>query len=240
MFDAGWPGSADAVAAPPRHGSSDRPAWRPARGRRRADRRACADLARPRRARRDDPRPARAMDRRLVRSELRRHRGRGLPCGLPRGDSPRRAARCGPTRRCGRQAIGRRLGRRDRRRADPRRHFGQCRRRLGRRGRGALRRRADWAAADAADRGPATRRARRAFATCRWSPTSTQFLFQGRGRPQHLGQPARRDAGRPVRRGARGNRRRDRDRPLRASGRLAGRGGRAQMGGPAAPSRPTA
>ena len=75
-------------------------------------------------------------------------------------------------------------------------------------------------------------RARPARPAARHRPPR-ELLFQGRGRQQRLGLPARRDAGRSVRRRARGNRRRDRDRPIRAGGRLAGRGGRAQMGGPA-------
>ena len=98
MFDAGWPGSSTPLAAAARHGASDRPARRRDRGRRRADRRACAGPSRPRRARPDDPGTARAMDRRLVRAELRRHRGRRLPRRLPRRDPPRRrrgANRCG-------------------------------------------------------------------------------------------------------------------------------------------------
>ena len=116
------------------------------------------------------------MDRRLVRSQLRRHRGRRVPRRLPRGDSPRQGGEV-------RTDAALLLGAGDRATAGRSRpapatiaaaHAGQCRRRLGRRRSPTrCRRRRHRPAAEAADDGPAAGRARRAFATCRSSPTST-------------------------------------------------------------------
>ena len=107
-------------------------------------------------------------------AELRRHRGRRLPCRLPGGDSPRRRRGSDRRRAALGQAIRRRVGGRDRRRADPRWDPGQRRRRLGRRRRGPL----------PECRASALQPMRRTVvqlrvgrdglqATCRWSPTST-------------------------------------------------------------------
>ena len=81
--------------------------------------------------------------------------------------------------------------------------------------------------------GPAARRSTRPRATCRWSSTAPAASTSRPRATAALAQPARRDADRAVRRRARGDRRRHRDRPVRAGGRLAGRGGRAQLGRPA-------
>ena len=86
--------------------------------------------------------------------------------------------------------------------------------------------------AEAPDDGPAASRPDRASRPAAGRRRDGHILFQGRGRQQRVAEPARRNPDRSLRCRARGNRHRDRDRPIRESGRLAGRAGRAKLGGP--------
>ena len=81
---------------------------------------------------------------------------------------------------------------------------------------------------------------RRRRPTCRWWSTPPgRFYFKPEAGGRLWLSPHDETPCRALRLRARGDRRRARHRPARAGGRLAGRGGRAQMGGPAGASRRT-
>ena len=136
-----------------------------------------------------------AVDAAPVRAGLRRHRrrraSRRLPAAIPAGGRHGRDERASDSAR----ATGRRLGRRARGRLElARRDAGRCRRRLGRRSprrcgvapaRHCSRSGGRWSSFASAASGLRTLPlVNDAFGT---------LLFQGRGRQQHLAQPARRN-----------------------------------------------